>query len=239
MRGSETGVVARSESYVSSDDQPKASLRWLRGRASRPDEAHAGRRRQRRSLLIPRRRPGEGGGRPHPGRHPPSGETSGRRTVRTHFAPSPLRPFARPEDPLTRPRALVRNWKLVVEKDDTSCYEALIYQHLPCNGGGFELKSLETVERARPQERATTEADEADETLEECDQAVSFALQSLSEQSNSLAPFELVKLVRAVKLRNGVHDLALQVRQGRGSTMTVEILVREEDGYRVDKVKFL
>jgi hypothetical protein len=157
---------------------------------------------------------------------------------------SPLRPFARPEDPLTRPRALarssfVRNWKLVVEKDDTSCYEALIYQHLPCNGGGFELKSLETVERARPQERATTEADEADETLEECDQAVSFALQSLSEQSNSLAPFELVKLVRAVKLRNGVHDLALQVRQGRGSTMTVEILVREEDGYRVDKVKFL
>ena len=135
-----------------------------------------------------------------------------------------------------RPSSFARNWKLVVEKDDTSCYEALIYQHLPCNGGGFELKSLETVERARPQERATTEADE---TLEECDQAVSFALQSLSEQSNSLAPFELVKLVRAVKLRNGVHDLALQVRQGRGSTTTVEILVREEDGYRVDRVKFL
>lgn len=96
VRGSETGVVARSESYVSSDDQPKASLRWLRGRASRPDEAHAGRRRQRRSLLIPRRRPGEGGGRPHPGRHPPSGETSGRRTVRTHFAPSPLCTSRRP-----------------------------------------------------------------------------------------------------------------------------------------------
>ena len=160
---------------------------------------------------------------------------------------SPLRPFAPLHVPKTLSLALarsarssfVRNWKLVVEKDDTSCYEALIYQHLPCNGGGFELKSLETVERARPQERATTEADEADETLEECDQAVSFALQSLSEQSNSLAPFELVKLVRAVKLRNGVHDLALQVRQGRGSTMTVEILVREEDGYRVDKVKFL
>jgi len=29
------------------------------------------------------------------------------------------------------------------------------------------------------------------------------------------------------------------VRQGRGSTTTVEILVREEDGYRVDRVKFL
>lgn len=139
------------------------------------------------------------------------------------------------------------NWKLLVEKNDDndnndtndndSCYEAVIYQHLPCNGGGFELRSLETV--PRPRRPLVAHPLGTEETLEECDRSVSFALQSLSEQSNSLAPFELVRLVRATK-RGRVHDLHLAVRQGRGSSIEVEVLVSEEDnGYKVDKISFL
>jgi len=77
-----------------------------------------------------------------------------------------------------------------------------------------------------------------EETLEECDGSVSFALRSLSEQSNSLAPFELVRLVRAIKQGN-IHDMELEVRQGRGSTIRVEMRIREEDGFSVDTMTFL
>jgi hypothetical protein len=128
------------------------------------------------------------------------------------------------------------NWKILVPIDDQSCYEAIVWQQLPCNGGQFTLTSIHTVPRLSPDARPVT-GDE--ETLEECDRSVSFALQSLSRQSNSLAPFELVRLVRATRC-GPLHDLRLEVRQGRGSTISVEMLIREADnGFKVDKLSFL
>ncbi len=133
------------------------------------------------------------------------------------------------------------NWKITVLNGD-DCYEAVILQKLPCYGGEFVLTSFKPV--ARPPDPVAhplhDDASLEDETLEECDQSVSFALQSLSEQSNSLAPFELVRLVRANRTGN-THDLELLVRQGvHGSPISVDMLIEEgPNGFRVEKVAFL
>ena len=131
------------------------------------------------------------------------------------------------------------NWKLLIPIDDQSCYEAIILQQLPCNGGGFRLTHFEQV----PRPSASLVAhplEDGEETLEECDQSVSFALQSLSDQSNSLAPFELVKLVRATRT-GPVHDLKLEVRQGaKGNVVPVEMIIQQDqNGFHLDKLAFL
>ncbi len=114
------------------------------------------------------------------------------------------------------------NWRIIVQNGD-ECYEAVILQKLPCYGGEFVLTSFNPA--ARPPDPVSSALE--NETLEECDQSVSFALRSLSEQSNSLAPFELVRLVRANRTGD-THDLQLEVKQGaHGRPISVEMLIEQ------------
>lgn len=132
------------------------------------------------------------------------------------------------------------NWRVLV-LDGEDCYEAIILQKLPCYGGDFVLTSFKSVPRPADPVAHPLEDDQGSlETLEECDQSVSFALQCLSEQSNSLAPFELVRLVRANRT-GSMHDLHLEVRQGvHGSPISVELLIEQgPSGFRVEKLAFL
>ena len=135
------------------------------------------------------------------------------------------------------------NWRILVQSGDNR-YEAVILQKLPCHGGEFVLTDFKPAAQPPPDPVSSLQASERErererETLEECDQPVSFALQSLSEQSNSLAPFELVRLVRATRTGN-THDMELQVKQGAGSPISVEMLIEQApNGFRVEKLTFL
>ena len=135
------------------------------------------------------------------------------------------------------------NWRILVQSGDNR-YEAVILQKLPCHGGEFVLTDFKPAAQPPPDPVSSLQASECErererETLEECDQPVSFALQSLSEQSNSLAPFELVRLVRATRTGN-THDMELQVKQGAGSPISVEMLTEQApNGFRVEKLTFL
>jgi hypothetical protein len=77
------------------------------------------------------------------------------------------------------------------------------------------------------------------------DAAVSFALEMLSQQSNSLAPFQLKKLVRASKTdENGgkvVHHFIMNVGQGNMADQRVKVDVESSTstGHVLRHVEFI
>ena len=133
------------------------------------------------------------------------------------------------------------NWKVTVKcvKEKRVC-RLVVWQKLPAYGGCFTVTSCEDVEDVG--EEATQGVQGEAEGMEdpELDAAVSFALEALSQQSNSLAPFELREMVKASKGAGGVHDIVMRVGQGGMAEHTVEVQVTQRDhGYVMSNVSYL
>lgn len=145
------------------------------------------------------------------------------------------------------------NWKVVVKRtDDDSVYNMVVWQRLPVYGGTFTVTSSERVPPSSEDVPPSSEdvsgkdaigsGDAEDMEDPELDAAVSFALQALSQQSNSLAPFQLQKLINASK-RGGsgapVHDIRMKVVQGCMAEHTVDVSVTEsEHGFVLSRVSY-
>lgn len=136
------------------------------------------------------------------------------------------------------------NWRVTVTCDGGGTYQCVVWQQLPAYGGSFSLTSCEKLPcNVSAEEHQVPHGERGDaEGLEdpELDAAVSFALQALSEQSNSLAPFQLKKLVKASKGVGGVHEIVMVVGQGCMAEHTVEVVVTASDhGFVLSRVSYL
>ena len=132
------------------------------------------------------------------------------------------------------------NWKVTVKclKNGRTC-RLVVWQKLPAYGGSFSVTSCEDVSG---EELEGTRMDGDAEALEdpEVDAAVSFALEALSQQSNSLAPFELREMIQASKSEGGNHTIVMKVAQGGMAEHTVEVTVRDHDhGFVLSNVSYL
>lgn len=132
------------------------------------------------------------------------------------------------------------NWKVTVKclKEGRVC-RLVVWQKLPAYGGCFTVTSCEDVEDVG-EEGEGVQGDAEGMEDPELDAAVSFALEALSQQSNSLAPFELREMVKASKGAGGVHDIVMRVGQGCMAEHTVEVEVTQSDhGYVMSRVSYL
>eukprot|EP00890_Picochlorum_soloecismus_P000726 jgi/Picsp_1/1654/NSC_05128-R1_cysteine proteinase inhibitor len=136
------------------------------------------------------------------------------------------------------------NYKLVVHVEDShlgsTYYSGVVWEKLPAYGGGFEVTKMD---RISAKEAGVVEQESIDDP--DADLAVSYALEQLSQQSNSLFPFQLKKLVFAEKSKNDeenvVHHMILRVSQGDMADQTVDVEVenREDHGFVLSKSLFM
>ena len=127
------------------------------------------------------------------------------------------------------------NYRLKIKADDshvdTKYYDAQVWAKLPAHGSAVEVTKLEEITADAAGAGATTET--ADDP--EVDAAASYAVQQLSEQSNSLFPFQLKKIISVTKTpgsngdnKEGVtHHLRLKVAQGSMPDQEFEVDVVE------------
>jgi len=121
------------------------------------------------------------------------------------------------------------NWKVTLgDSRGEKFYEAQVWQKLPAYGGGFEVTSIKPVDS-----RAASDVESVSDPG--VDAALSFALEMLSQQSNSLAPFQLKELVRASKTEgNGgavVHHFIMNVGQGNMADQRVKVDVESSTSH--------
>jgi len=136
------------------------------------------------------------------------------------------------------------NYKLVVHVEDShlgsTYYSCVVWEKLPAYGGGFEVTKMDKI---TAKEAGVVEQESIDDP--DADLAVSYALEQLSQQSNSLFPFQLKKLVFAEKSTNDednvVHHMILRVSQGDMAEQTVDVEVenKEDHGFLLSKSVFL
>jgi hypothetical protein len=132
------------------------------------------------------------------------------------------------------------NWKVTVTcaKLGKTC-RLVVWQKLPAYGGNFVVTSCEDIVGEAIEEKKV-EGDAEGLEDPELDAAVSFALEALSNQSNSLAPFELREMIKASKGQGGAHDILMKVAQGGMASHTVEVTVTEQDhGFVLSNVSYL
>lgn len=123
------------------------------------------------------------------------------------------------------------NYKLVVHVEDShlgsTYYSCVVWEKLPAYGGGFEVTKMDSISA---KEAGVVEQESIDDP--DADLAASYALEQLSQQSNSLFPFQLKKLVFAEKSKNDednvVHHMILRVAQGDMAEQTVDIVVENK-----------
>ena len=127
------------------------------------------------------------------------------------------------------------NYRLKLKADDsqiaTKYYDAQVWAKLPAHGGAVEVTKLEEVTAA-----AAGVVDTEGGNDPQVDAAASYAVQQLSQQSNSLFPFQLKKVISATKTpgsngdsKEGVtHHLRLLVAQGSQPDQEFEVDVVEE-----------
>lgn len=123
------------------------------------------------------------------------------------------------------------NYKLVVHVEDShlgsTYYSCVVWEKLPAYGGGFEVTKMDKISA---KDAGVVEQESIDDP--DADLAASYALEQLSQQSNSLFPFQLKKLVFAEKSKNDednvVHHMILRVSQGDMAEQTVDIVVENK-----------
>jgi ABC-type hemin transport system ATPase subunit len=130
------------------------------------------------------------------------------------------------------------NYLLKLKADDshvdTKYYNAQVWAKLPAHGGAVEVTKLEEVsaDAAGAGGAAGVGTTENSENPE-VDAAASYAVQQLSQQSNSLFPFQLKKVISATKTsgsngKEGVtHYMRLRVAQGSMPDQEFEVDVVE------------
>jgi len=124
------------------------------------------------------------------------------------------------------------NYRLKIKADDshvdTKYYDAQVWAKLPAHGGAVEVTKLEEISATAAGAVNTEGASDP-----EVDAAASYAVQQLSEQSNSLFPFQLKKVISATKTpgsdgKEGVtHHMRLRVSQGSMPDQEFEVDVVE------------
>lgn len=132
------------------------------------------------------------------------------------------------------------NWKVTVKsaKLGRTC-RLVVWQKLPAYGGNFVVTSCEDVVGELDKEKQV-EGDAEGLEDPELDAAVAFALEALSNQSNSLAPFELREMIKASKGQGGAHNILMKVAQGGMAEHTVEVTVVNQDhGFVLSNVSYL
>jgi hypothetical protein len=125
------------------------------------------------------------------------------------------------------------NYHLKIKADDshiaTKYYDAQVWAKLPAHGGAVEVTKLEEITAAAA--GAGTSVEGVNDP--EVDAAASYAVQQLSQQSNSLFPFQLKKIVSATKTpgSNGdskegqTHHMRIVVAQGSMPDQEFEVEV--------------
>ena len=125
------------------------------------------------------------------------------------------------------------NYALKVKVDDSHVakkyYDAKVWAKLPAHGGGFEVTKLNEISAADAG-AIDTEAP-GDPNV---DSVAAYAVQQLSQQSNSLFPFQLKEVVSASKTLGSNGDkegctphLKLKVSQGSMPEQVFEVEVVE------------
>lgn len=125
------------------------------------------------------------------------------------------------------------NYALKVKVDDSHVakkyYDARVWAKLPAYGGAFEVTKLDEISA-----QAAGAVDEEAPGDPSVDSVAAYAVQQLSQQSNSLFPFQLKEVVSASKTYgdNGekegcVHHLKLRVSQGSMPEQVFEVEVVE------------
>lgn len=125
------------------------------------------------------------------------------------------------------------NYRLKIKADDshvdTKYYDAQVWAKLPAHGGAVEVTKLEKISATAAGVVNTEGGNDP-----EVDAAASYAVQQLSQQSNSLFPFQLKKVISATKTpgsngdKEGVtHHMRLRVAQGSMPDQEFEVDVVE------------
>lgn len=125
------------------------------------------------------------------------------------------------------------NYALKVKVDDSHVakkyFNARVWAKLPAYGGAFEVTKLDEISAADA--GAVDEEAPGDPNV---DAVAAYAVQQLSQQSNSLFPFQLKEVLSASKTHgsNGekegcTHSLKLRVSQGNMPAQEFEVEVVE------------
>ena len=126
---------------------------------------------------------------------------------------------------------------------DTKYYDAQVWAKLPAYGGDYEVTKLDPISATEAGD-VTAGAEGTDDPA--VDAAAAYAVQQLSQQSNSLFPFQLKKIVKATKTagvggsgsgsgtaasadskEGQTHHMRLLVRQGSMPDQEFEVDVAE------------
>lgn len=139
------------------------------------------------------------------------------------------------------------NYRLVVHVEDSELgstyYTATVWAKLPAYGGGYEVTHMEKI--TAQQAGVMEEREVSDDP--DVDAAMSYALQALSNQSNSLFPFQLHELLSASKSHGSsnskddiIHHLKMKVSQGNMAPQIVEVdVVDSAHGHRLQSSTFV